>query len=77
MQDLLVYHVLPDRFRRAGQKSRLSNTPPTVSPVEFYGGSVRGLIEALPYIKSLGCGAVFIGPVFKNAPTCLLYLFEF
>src|SRR5204862_1531228 len=30
-----------------------------------YGGDVQGLIEALPYLKSLGINAIYLNPMFE------------
>src|SRR5207244_5928828 len=30
-----------------------------------YGGDVQGMIEALPYLKSLGINAIYLNPIFK------------
>ena len=33
----------------------------------FFGGNLRGIQEKLPYLKSLGVGAIYLNPIFKAA----------
>ncbi|KAH3758168.1 alpha-amylase family protein [Pelomyxa schiedti] len=58
----LVYHVLPDRFR-----VRSGSFCPDFCGTDYYGGSVRGVVEALGYIKSMGFQVIFLGPFLQNA----------
>lgn len=32
---------------------------------DFYGGNLEGVIKKLPYLKSLGIGAIYLNPIFK------------
>lgn len=32
---------------------------------DFYGGNLRGIEKKLPYLKSLGVGAIYLNPIFK------------
>ncbi len=36
------------------------------SPVDFYLGNLQGIIDAIPYLKSLGVTAVYLNPVFES-----------
>lgn len=56
-----VYHVLIDRFAVA------SKQPPEIkSGFDFRGGTIKGLIENLDYIKSLGADTLLLNPIFKG-----------
>jgi len=61
--DAVFYQILVDRFRRAGS-DRLKGDP--MRP-EFCGGNLRGVIEALPYLKQLGINALWLSPVQPTA----------
>lgn len=41
------------------------NEDGTISRWQFYGGTLEGIIEKLPYIKSLGADAIYLCPIFK------------
>lgn len=32
---------------------------------DFYGGNLKGIIQKLPYIKSLGVGVIYLNPIFE------------
>ena len=34
-------------------------------PLDFYGGTLRGIEEQLPYLKRLGVGVIYLNPVFE------------
>ena len=55
----IIYHILIDRF---------SNTLPLLSdkPV-FLGGTIRGIIEKIPYLKDLGIDTIWISPFYKTS----------
>lgn len=36
------------------------------SPDDFYCGNFRGIIDAIPYLKSLGIDAVYLNPIFES-----------
>src|SRR5215475_14261991 len=64
-RDQWIYFLMIDRFN-----NRLN--PPVHSPfndpnfVGFQGGSFRGVKAQLPYLKSLGAGAIWISPALRN-----------
>lgn len=37
------------------------------SPNDFFGGTLRGIQEQLPYLKSLGVGCLYLNPIFESA----------
>ncbi len=32
---------------------------------DFYGGNLRGIVKALPYLEKLGAGIIYLNPIFK------------
>ncbi len=61
--EAVFYQILVDRFRRAGSDT-LKGDP--MKP-EFCGGSLRGVIEALPYLHDLGINAIWLSPIQPTA----------
>jgi len=62
------YQIFPDRFRREG-KNEPGLEPWTSDRVqnEFrYGGNLRGMIKAVPYLKELGVQMVYSTPMFLS-----------
>ena len=78
-QDAVMYHILPDRFRRGSQKTLVpfgkrtinkQGDKPTIGPNEkgewmadFYGGDLRGIINSLNYLKKMSVSIIYLGPV--------------
>lgn len=71
--DDVIYLIMPDRFAN-GDKS---NDDPEISkglfnPAEarrYHGGDLQGIIDHLPYLKSLGITAIWITPIYDNTNT--------
>lgn len=77
----IIYQIFPDRFNVSRHKSidgdrflhdNLSDTPyflpnenGKVLNNDFYGGNIKGIIEKLPYISSLGVNVIYLNPIFK------------
>jgi glycosidase len=61
-RDQWIYFLLVDRFNNP------NNPPdPLVYPCNVYqGGTFRGIIRQLPYLKKMGVGAIWISPVLYN-----------
>jgi glycosidase len=68
--DDVIYLIMPDRFAN-GDKT---NDDPAISKGMFdrkksryyHGGDLQGIIDHLPYLKSLGVTAIWITPVYDN-----------
>jgi neopullulanase len=68
--DDVIYLVVPDRFADGDP----ANDDPPQSPGlldrskgrYYHGGDLQGIINHLPYIKSLGATAVWVNPVYDN-----------
>ncbi|MCA1640096.1 MAG: cyclomaltodextrinase N-terminal domain-containing protein [Acidobacteria bacterium] len=66
----VIYFLMPDRFADGDQ----TNNNPAKSPGIFdrakdrfyHGGDLQGVIDKLPYIKSLGATAVWTTPIYDN-----------
>ncbi len=76
-----IYHVFLDRFARGGGARRrdavyhrnwdeeIEQYPAYpgahVENNEFFGGTLWGVREKLPYLKSLGVGVLYLSPIFR------------
>lgn len=68
--DDVIYFLLPDRFADGDPSN---NDPPKSKGLfdrkfgrHYHGGDLQGVIEKLPYIKSLGATAIWTTPVYDN-----------
>ena len=76
----IAYQIYPDSFYRKNLPEEFKDkvvdwsAPPKWWPDEdgeyrndqYYGGTIEGIIEKLPYIKSLGVTAIYICPILKS-----------
>jgi glycosidase len=66
-RDVWIYFLMVDRFNRP-------DAPPRHQPWDdpnfdgYQGGTFAGVQAALPYLKDLGAGAIWLSPVLKNLP---------
>ncbi|WP_304226631.1 glycoside hydrolase family 13 protein [Gracilinema caldarium] len=64
------YQIFPERFRNGNTANDPAGTKPWqrghVSNHEFYGGDLRGIIEGLDHIASLGCTGIYLTPIFTS-----------
>lgn len=68
--DDVIYLIMTDRFANGDP----SNDDPTIShgmldrskPRFYHGGDFQGVIDHLPYLKSLGVTAIWLTPVYDN-----------
>ena len=63
------YQIFPDRFRRADVPGETGIEPWGSRRVENeyrFGGNLRGALEAVPYLKELGVGVVYMTPLFLS-----------
>ena len=69
-----IYFLLVDRFHDSNKRhsaefhTRHSGYGDDVQLMKQCGGTLRGIISHLTYIKNLGCTAIWLSPVFKNNP---------
>lgn len=62
VRDAVIYHIFLDRFYPG-------NGAPWKKPTNlsgFFGGTLRGAIQKLDYIQSLGCNAIWLSPLFAS-----------
>lgn len=70
MRDAVFYQIFVDRFFMGNKKKDTSyinmgwNEKPT--PKSFAGGDLRGIIEKMDYLKSMGITALYLTPIFKS-----------
>ena len=62
LQEAVIYHVFVDRF--AAGEGHAFAAPET--PGGFYGGTLRGVIEQIEYISSLGTSCIWLSPLFPS-----------
>lgn len=61
----VVYLLMPDRFARA---SNIENESiDRKNPNTWHGGNIKGMIQALDYLKSFGITAIWHTPLFENS----------
>lgn len=69
-----IYFLLVDRFHDSNRRHsadfsvRHPGFGDDTQLVKQCGGTLRGIINHLEYIKDLGCTAIWLSPVFKNNP---------
>ena len=61
-RDAVIYHIFLDRFYPGD--GVLWKKPTNLSG--FFGGTLRGAIQKLDYIQSLGCNAIYLSPIFAS-----------
>jgi len=69
--DDVIYLIMPDRFANGDP----TNDDPDISrglfdrnkPRSYHGGDFQGIIDHLPYLKSLGVTAIWMTPIYDNA----------
>lgn len=72
----MIYFVMLDRFENgdpANDQGGLTGAATTTgflpsNPGFYHGGDLRGLINRIPYIKSLGFTAIWVTPVVRQLP---------
>lgn len=69
--DDVIYFLMPDRF---ADGDPTNNDPPKSKGLydrkkgrHYHGGDLQGVIDKLPYLKSLGTTAIWTTPVYDNA----------
>ncbi|NLK21847.1 MAG: alpha-amylase [Epulopiscium sp.] len=64
----LIYFIMVDRFYDGDETNNNFDDVDKNDPIKFHGGDIKGIIEKLDYIKSLGATAIWLTPVLKNEP---------
>lgn len=70
MKTAVFYQIFVDRFHMADTEKDSSyincSWGDIPNPKTFAGGDLKGIIEKLDYIRSLGCNAIYLTPVFQS-----------
>ena len=71
-----IYFIVVDRFKDGDTK--INATGKIASPDKsewklYWGGDIQGMIDELPYIKSLGCNAIWMTPIVDNTEDLYVY----
>ena len=61
--DAIVYHIFVDRFAAASDQPPIRDLG---SLTDFYGGTIRGIIEKLDYLSDLGINCLWLSPVMES-----------
>ena len=61
----VVYQIFPDRFS-GGEHEKLWYQSPLKNWRALYGGTLRGIIEKLDYLKDLGVDIIYMTPIFLS-----------
>jgi glycosidase len=64
-----IYFLMVDRFHDSTPRQPLRQATRTAgiqTPDDFYGGTIKGILDNLDYIAGLGCTAIWLSPVFEN-----------
>jgi cyclomaltodextrinase / maltogenic alpha-amylase / neopullulanase len=62
LRNAVIYQIFVDRFAPGGDTA--FHTPE--NPSGFYGGTLRGIIEQLPYLHNLGITCLWLTPIFPS-----------
>lgn len=78
----VIYHIFVDRFKKTGEVIADKNmilrkdwggsitkntTDFLIINRECFGGNLAGIVEKLPYIKSLGAKTIMLSPIFESS----------
>jgi glycosidase len=62
VKEAILYHIFVDRFAPPSGKSFATHD----NLAGFYGGTLRGVIDQLGYIKELGVNCIWLSPIFTS-----------
>ena len=76
VKDTIWYQIFPDRFNNGDSTNDPDmvvewNSPDVNNRVSF-GGDLKGIIDKLPYLNSLGINGIYLTPIFES-PTAHKY----
>lgn len=63
-QNFVWYQIFPDRFKNDNGNVKSENFIPTRE--NFYGGTLKGIKDSIPYLKELGVQGVYLNPIFLS-----------
>ena len=68
-KDAIFYQIFPERFANGDASNDPPGTEPwggTPTPRNYFGGDLKGIIDHLDYVSSLGVNALYLNPVFAS-----------
>lgn len=68
-QDAVVYQIFPERFYKgSGSSEPISYEAWGAKPTRenFFGGTLRGLMEKMEYLLDLGVNTLYLNPIFES-----------
>ncbi len=68
-EDLVIYHVMIDRFHNGDPSNDQANPRAHYDPGNwrrFHGGDIEGVRQKLPYIKEIGANGIWLSPLLEN-----------
>jgi glycosidase len=71
-----IYFIVVDRFKDGDPANNPKTNIYSADKSEwkhYWGGDIQGIIDELPYIKSLGCTAIWITPIVENTESLYVY----
>lgn len=63
----IVYQIFPERFARANLDTSGNWYKFPMHYMDKLGGSIRGIIDGLNYLKDLGIEVIYLTPIFKSS----------
>lgn len=61
--DMIIYHIFVDRFASAYDEPVLQNPG---SLLDFFGGTLNGIVEKLDYLADLGVNCIWLSPICES-----------
>jgi neopullulanase len=82
VKNAVFYQIYPDRFARSARSAPLPGVTfkPWGSPPEeqgFQGGDLRGIVDRLDYLQTLGVNALYLNPIFASASNHRYHTFDY
>lgn len=69
VKQAVFYQIFPERFANGDPSLNPEGTEPwggTPTPKNFFGGDLKGVLDHLDYLTSLGINAIYFNPVFEG-----------
>ena len=64
-----IYHILVDRFNNQEENLEIKENND-----QFLGGTIRGIINKIEYLKELGCTTIFLSPIYQQHDKQIKYM---
>ena len=72
VSDTVWYQIMPDRFCKGSDHRRRFplrkwNADPRPTPLDYFGGDLKGITGKLPYLRDLGITGIYMTPIFLSS----------